>query len=309
MGERSPWHRGEVALQSSAGVAERMQEIGRITIRDHLIGQHRDFYPLLSMVVLGSVDERGDAWATVRTGAPGFMQAPDELHLHLALARDWLDPAERGLDDGSQAALLGIDLSTRRRNRLNGTVGRDRDGFSLKVEQSFGNCPKYIQRREPTAAADLSVLSSEPPVSLPVLEGPALDLVRGADTLFVATYADIAGRRSVDVSHRGGAPGFVRVDGDGLTIPDYAGNKYFNTLGNVIANPRAGLTFVGFDTGDLLQMTGSAELVGAPGDVTDLAGAERFWRFRPERILWRPSALALCWRLVEWSPFLPAISA
>ena len=71
----------------------------------------------------------------------------------------------------------------------------------------------------------------------------------------------LSGRRGAaygaDISHRGGRPGFVRVDGDVLTIPDFRGNRYFNTLGNLIAEPRASLLFVDFETGDLLQLQGS----------------------------------------------------
>jgi uncharacterized protein len=304
--ENSPWHAGEVALQESVGMAERMAEIGRRTIRDHLIGQHQDFYPLLPMVILGSVDERGDAWATVRTGYPGFVEARDEHRLHLDLRRDENDPAEGGLADGAPAALLGIELSTRRRNRLNGTVIRDAAGFSLHVEQSFGNCPKYIQRRAPVYVGDPTAVSQIVPSLLDGLDGPALDLVRRADTLFVASYAEGRdGRRQVDVSHRGGPAGFVHAENGVLTIPDYAGNMYFNTLGNLLVNPRAGLAFVDFETGDLLQMSGRAELLPASADTTTFPGAERLWRFEPTRIVWRPATLALRWHFAEWSPFLP----
>jgi predicted pyridoxine 5'-phosphate oxidase superfamily flavin-nucleotide-binding protein len=306
MFENSPWHAGEVALQHSVGVAARMAEIGRKTIRDHLIEQHREFYPLLPMAVLGSVDEQGDAWATIRTGQQGFLHALDEHHLRLDLQRDGNDPAEQGLDDGASAALLGIDLSTRRRNRLNGTVIRDADGFGLRVVQSFGNCPKYIQRREPVFATDPTTLSEAMPVELGALTGPAIELVRRADTLFVASYAETEdGGRTVDVSHRGGPSGFVHVDENSLVTPDYAGNKYFNTLGNLLANPRAGLTFVDFETGDLLQMSGQAEILPMSADTTAHPGAERLWRFAPTRILWRPATLAIRWRFAEWSPFLP----
>lgn len=306
MSESSPWHPGEVALQQSVGVAARLAEIGRRTIRDHLIEQHREFYPLLPMAVLGSVDERGDAWATLRTGRPGFLHALDEQRLRLDLLRDQNDPAESGLEDGASAALLGIDLSTRRRNRLNGVVTRDTAGFSLGVVQSFGNCPKYIQRREPVFVTDPTAVSPVVPTQLSELHGPALDLVRNADTLFVASYVEAEdGRPAVDVSHRGGAAGFVRVDGPALVIPDYAGNLYFNTLGNIMANPRAGVTFVHFETGDLLQMSGRAELLPVVPDTVVYPGAERLWRFEPARIYWRPAALALRWRFDEWSPFLP----
>jgi predicted pyridoxine 5'-phosphate oxidase superfamily flavin-nucleotide-binding protein len=308
--EQSPWHAGEVAMQRSAGVAARMDEIGRRTIRDYLLPQHRDFFPLLQMVVLGAVDARGDAWATVRTGHHGFLRSPDEHRLHVDLRRDPSDPAEAGLEEGASAALLGIDLTTRRRNRLNGTVARDAHGFALEVVQSFGNCPKYIQRRAPLVVSDPAGVSDVEPAQLDALGGAALELVRRSDTLFVTSYVETpGGQRSVDVSHRGGQPGFVRMDDRGFLIPDYAGNMYFNTLGNLLANPRAGVTLVDFETGDLLQMSGRAEVLGSVVDPEIFPGAERLWRFQPERIVWRQATLALSWQLEEWSPFLPKASA
>ncbi|NQX95899.1 MAG: pyridoxamine 5'-phosphate oxidase family protein [Erythrobacter sp.] len=55
---------------------------------------------------------------------------------------------------------------------------------------------------------------------------------------------------------------FGRVDENGrLTIPDFAGNLHYNTLGNFTENPRAGLIFTDFETGDVLQITGDTEIV------------------------------------------------
>ena len=131
-------------------------------------------------------------------------------------------------------------------------------------------------------------------------------MIAGADTFFVASYVDDAARgRMVDVSHRGGRPGFVRIGADGvLTIPDFSGNRFFNTLGNLIANPKAGLLFVDFETGDLLQLTGDAEVILDLPEIAAVQGAERLWRFTPRRILYRPDALPLRWRFQQdgWSP-------
>ena len=90
----------------------------------------------------------------------------------------------------------------------------------------------------------------------------------------------------LDVSHRGGPPGFVRVDGDVLTIPDYRGNRYFNTLGNLLLEPRAALLFVDFARGEMLQLQGRGDVAW---DEADLPGAERTWRFTVERG-WRGNA-------------------
>ncbi|KQU34068.1 pyridoxamine 5'-phosphate oxidase [Methylobacterium sp. Leaf94] len=288
-----PWHAGETALQARVGVAERMAELGPRVIRDHLIAQHRAFYRQLPFVVLGTVDPDGEAWATVRTGAPGFLDAPDPGHLRVRAAPEPDDPAEAGLSDGAALGLLGIDLGTRRRNRLNGTVVRDRpDGFAVRVAQSFGNCPQYIRVRTDPAPVPASLAA--PRVSHH-LDGQARALIGSAETMFVASYAVGAdGRRQVDVSHRGGPAGFVRIGADGvLTVPDYAGNRFFNTLGNLLANPRAGLLFIDFATGDLVQMTGHSEVVLDAPDLADHPGAERLWRVTPRTVIRRPGAWPL----------------
>jgi uncharacterized protein len=303
----SPWHAGELAVQRSAGSADKLATRGHLLLRDHLIDQHRQFYPLLPFVVAGAVDRQGDAWATILAGQPGFLQAPDPYRLRIAAARDPGDPADGGLNDGDAVGLLGIELHTRRRNRLNGQVRRaDATSFDVLVQQSFGNCPQYIQQRDVAFARDPATPSHAAARELDRLDDRARAMIAGADTFFVASYVDDAARgRMVDVSHRGGRPGFVRVSADGvLTIPDFSGNRFFNTLGNLIANPKAGLLFVDFETGDLLQLTGDAEVILDSPEIAAVQGAERLWRFTPRRILYRPGALPLRWRFQQdgWSP-------
>ena len=99
----------------------------------------------------------------------------------------------------------------------------------------------------------------------------------------------------VDVSHRGGPRGFVRVEGHVVTIPDYKGNRYFNTLGNLVSQPRAALLFVDFATGDVLHVQGTTEVQWDGPEVRALQGAERLWRMRVERGWHRPAALPLRW--------------
>lgn len=304
---KSPWHEGEIAIQQRVGVAERMQTLGSRVIRDYLLDQHRDFYPLLPFVVLGTVDPEGRTWATVRAGQPGFLQAPDEKTLNVAIPRDSADPAERGMAQGEGVGLLGIDPGTRRRNRLNGTIKqRTDDGFDIGVVHSYGNCPQYIQRRRPEFTRDPRLPSSAPVTVMSALDARSRALIGQADTFFVASYVDREGSaRQVDVSHRGGKAGFVRIGDDGvLTVPDFPGNLFFNTLGNLHVNPRAGLVFVDFASGDLLQLTGSVEILLDSPEIALFQGAERLWRFTPQQIVHRPAGLPLrlAFQPDGWSP-------
>lgn len=279
----APWHAGEVALQARIGVADRMAELGRRVIRDHMPDQNRDFFATLPFLAVGAVDEAGDPWATILTGPPGFAASPDPRTLRIAAASADDDPATPGLVVGAAVGLLGIEPHTRRRNRMNGRiVARAAADMTVAVDQSFGNCPQYIAARSVETVAP----STGAVEALGGLDAAARALIAAADILFVASYAETPAGRQTDVSHRGGKPGFVRVEDDGaLTIPDFSGNRFFNTLGNVVATGRAGLAFIDAATGDLLQLTGSAEIDADPAAAARFSGAERLWRMRPRRIL------------------------
>jgi hypothetical protein len=109
----------------------------------------------------------------------------------------------------------------------------------------------------------------------------------------------------LDVSHRGGRPGFVRVDQDGLlTIPDFSGNKFFNSLGNILANPKAGVMVPDFDRGHILLLTGEAWIGLGEADqqeATRIEGAERIWRLKPLVGLWLRNALSIAFAFRDWS--------
>jgi uncharacterized protein len=295
--ETSPWHKGELLIQRSAGVVAKMDAIGRRVLRDHLLQQHRDFYPQLPFIAVGSVDPAGHAWATILPGKPGFLFSPDPLTLHVKASRDGNDPADAGLEDGDAVGLLGIELNTRRRNRLNGRIRRtSKAAFDVVVEQSYGNCPQYIQLRDLAEVEEPRAPPLDPIVGNGLTDR-AREMIRRADTFFVATYVDRDGRRrQVDVSHRGGKSGFVRLgDDDILTIPDFAGNLFFNTLGNIIENPSCGMVFVDFDSGDLLHLSGTGTVILDSPEIAAFQGAERLLRFEPQRVVFRPRACPLHW--------------
>lgn len=180
---------------------------------------------------------------------------------------------------------------------MNGRVAAaDGGGFTVTVEQSFGNCAQYIQTRE-AMPVPRGPLRTE---SLSGLDTRARDAIDAADTLFVAS-ASAAG---LDMSHRGGRPGFVRQDGEVLTIPDFSGNRYFNTLGNFALNPRAALLIPDFASGDVLHLSGTVEIVWDGEEVRQFAGAERLWRFTLRAAERRISALPPRWSDPAYSPSL-----
>jgi predicted pyridoxine 5'-phosphate oxidase superfamily flavin-nucleotide-binding protein len=290
----------ELAAQALAGGGPRGSGI-----RDFLPEQHRHFFSQMPYVLAGAVDDDGWPLATLLWGHPGFVRSPDPQTLHIATLPDTEDPANAALSPNREIGILGIDFSTRRRNRVNGRiVARDSSGIRIAVGQSFGNCPQYIQLRAlAPSGGDPAAAVSKPVETIDHLDEAARAAIAGADTFFVASRSrpGEGAEYGADISHRGGRPGFVRVDGDQLTIPDFRGNRYFNTLGNLIAEPRASLLFVDFAGGGLLQLQGTSDVDWSGASAAQFDGAERLWRFRVTRGWRRKAASPLRWSFIEYS--------
>ncbi len=310
----SPFHIGEQTLQKQAGVREQMEQFGRQVIRDHMPEQHRNFYQQQPFILAGHADADGNPWASLLYGEPGFIHSPDPHRLQInspVIAGDPLAETLARQPDGVALGLLGIDLASRRRNRLSTVVGRsDQQGMELAVIQAFGNCPQYIQSRPLASPAACPPTPEIKP--LQQLDHDAQALIRQADTFFIASsshnnpLADVQdASQGVDISHRGGQPGFIHIEEhngqDSLLIPDFAGNSHFNTLGNFLLNPRAGLLFIDFDQGHLLTLTGQAEILDQHPLLAHFNGAERLWRFTLSQGRWLKNALPLRWQAPDYS--------
>lgn len=309
----SPFHAGELAIQARLGAKERMDKQGRRVIREYLPEQHRQFFAQLPYLIVGTVDSSGNPWASILVGEPGFLSSPNDRTLRVAAKPLFGDPLATILAEGIDIGFLGIELHTRRRNRINGIVtATDADGFAVRVGQSFGNCPQYIQARMFEWGA-VDPAASKPVRTIATWGEPERAIIAGADTFFIATaYQDesAGAAKGVDVSHRGGKPGFVRIDGDDtLTVPDFSGNCHFNTFGNLELNPRAGLLFVDFERGNLLYLTGTAETIWEGAEISAYAGAERLLRFHLARGYWVEGSLPLRWSKPEFSPYLERTGA
>ena len=302
---QSVFHAGEVIAQDRAGVDPSLRQWAGQVIRPEMPDQHRQFFGQLPFALLGARDAQGRPWASMVSGQPGFIQSPDAAHLELNAAIAPGDALHGQVHPGSPLGLLGIELDTRRRNRMNGTVHTvTEELIAIRVDQSFGNCPQYITPREAEFVS--SHPTSAHTETSAVLTAGMQAWIRSADTVFVATgkagdasgaEGDGAVNDGMDVSHRGGAPGFVHVvDESHLVLPDYAGNQFFNTIGNLVLDPRIGLLFVDFEHGHLLQLTGRASIDWHGAETAHFAGAQRLVRIEVETAIQLRDALPLRWK-------------
>jgi len=307
---QSPFHRGERDVQTRLGVRDSIEDIGQRFIRDHLPEQHKAFFSQLPFVLIGAVDTLGRPWATILMGRPGFVDSPDPQTLRINTRLVFGDPLDGLLSKGTDVGLLGIEYHSRRRNRLTGKVAEFSDQLiTIKIDQTFGNCPQYIQSRDYELLPEIEAIGKPlATTQIHSLDDRAQEIITTADHFYIAThYSEDAGDDShgADVSHRGGKPGFVRIeDARTLTFPDFLGNNHFNTIGNISLNPRAGLLFIDFERGDLLYLTCTAEIIWNSEEKRAFVGAERLVRFTVDEGLLVENAVPLRWSFREYSPSL-----
>ncbi|MCE0764625.1 pyridoxamine 5'-phosphate oxidase family protein [Pseudonocardia kujensis] len=297
LSDRLAFHDGELLAQREAGTSERAERV-RPIIASTIPRGASEFLQRQRLLVLGARDQDGRVWATSLNGPEGFLSAVDPSTLRVTADVPSTDPLADVLRDEVDVGTLVIDLVLRKRLRINGRWRRVDGGAEVEVHQAFGNCPKYIQARD--------LRDAPPPDRRPVAtRGAVLDprqvaLVAAADTFFVATAA--AG--GVDVSHRGGDPGFVRVvSPTELTWPDYVGNGMMMTAGNLHVDPAAGLLLPDWRSGATLQLTGTAEVRPSSGGGASRATTGRETVFRITEAVWTENAFPSGWSGPAYSRF------
>ncbi|BCZ24208.1 pyridoxamine 5'-phosphate oxidase family protein [Mycobacterium senriense] len=263
------FHEGELAVQRRAGVEAEAGRLESMLDSSDLSRGAASFLASQRFAALTGRDHDGLLWVSPLAAPPGFLRGQEGV-LHVSAAPRDGDPLHE-IQTGQQVGLIAIDFATRRRLRINGElVGADHNGMTVRVDQSYGNCPKYIHRR----AIDVASLAAPPskrPGRATVLGPSDRAMIATSDTFFLGTSHPTRGS---DASHRGGPPGFVRVDSpDLLWWPDFPGNNMFNSYGNLAVDDRAALLFLDFDTGATVQISGTAYVrwtTGAAGDEGDV---------------------------------------
>ncbi|HDR2753234.1 TPA: pyridoxamine 5'-phosphate oxidase family protein [Enterobacter asburiae] len=290
---RSTFHDGERAVQARAGVSGEWLNRSESFVRSEMPQQHRSFFENLQMLILGLLDSDGRPWCVPALGPRGFLVSPtpDTLEIH----RDPVLLSELGLvrSVGASVGILGIDLTSRRRNRLNGRIQHASPGeMTIVVDQSYGNCPQYIQTRHLPSGQDKPAVVARRRGS--ITDPEVRRIIEAADTFFIASRAAGSldgGSAGVDASHRGGNPGFLGINGNGmLSFPDFSGNRFFNTLGNIESDGRVGLFVPDFETGEAIVLTGRGSIDWDPERIKTFEGAERVVDVVPEEI-WHADAV------------------
>lgn len=295
MSSLNGWHKGERAIQEKLGFREAVSQ-SWTQIEGEMPEQHRNFYSkCLPFIPVTTLDSMGRPWSSILAGPGGEIgwassETYDRLFMR-AVVWDG-DPLKANADYhthvGSQRKMLiagiGVEFSTRRRNKFAGSVEAiEEQGCLLDicttVNEAIGNCPKYITIRNLVPFPHTKPRVTHQEINVPPTGSLPSDLIAfilSSDTVFLGSSYSASEEDApkfpshLGMNHRGGRPGFVRVRNDGrtLVLPDYSGNRMMSSLGNIEATGLASLTFPSFTNGSLLYVTGNAHnLVGVPAQA------------------------------------------
>jgi hypothetical protein len=169
-----------------------------------------------------------------------------------------LDSAEAPRFEGAvSAGGLALNLAMARRARINGRLTREDGALRLEAAEAFTNCRKYIAPSVP-----LETARHFGPVSwtrVDVSDAGLGRVVAQAETSFLASVSPDG---TIDVSHRGGPPGFLRLDAraSALEWDEFVGDGMLKSAGNVRATGRFSLLVPDLTSGDAFELSGSASI-------------------------------------------------
>lgn len=301
---------GELYVQQKADVVKEASRVSRI-IQESADGFAQGFVQTQLFCFITSMDQDGGVWTSMLAGKQiGFAQFNTSNQLFFS--RDNFhffsdDILYENIVSNQSVGMLFIDLATRRRQRINGKLYNDKDGLRLEIEQSFVNCPKYIQLRTlDRSSTEFKTLTKTEKGSGDSIPSHIKSIIEKADTLYLGT----AGKnKDLDTSHRGGNAGFVKFTNDNvLKIPDYFGNNMFISLGNIHEYSKTGILLIDDASMSILQLQGEAELIFdefGNEDKHPTGGTGRYWYFRIHQYHLSKNILPYTWRLEEYSPFNP----
>ena len=248
------YHAGQIAVQEEAKTRHVADKLA------HWVGPVGEFALGADLFLFATAGADGVLSFAVLSGEPPLVEVADEsgVQLHFPPGLAPLPPAPVACGG------LAISLGQARRARINGLLVSNGGDNKLVARETFTLCRKYMA---PSVALEerphLGPVACEPLA----LDDPWLSaLLARTETSFLASVSPDGGP---DVAHRGGPPGFLKLDAAArrLTWPEYVGDGVFKSAGNVRATGIMTLLVPDHDSGD------GVELIGR-GDYTNI---------RPER--------------------------
>lgn len=279
------FHDGQLAVQRITGETE----IAKSRIPMILSSIHPRAIPFIQHQVLvfpGSEDSKGNIWLSLLVGERGFIKIPSLQEIRLDLSKITSNREDiffKNIESKPTVGLLFHEAARRARYRAWGIASKEGDQLSFAIRMGYPSCPKHIQRELIEIPKNSKIASSEYQNGTS-LGKPEKDWIRNAHTFFIATQTK---KGDIESSHRGGDPGFIEIQENGLLrVPDYLGNSMFSTLGNIYENPKAALLFVDYKKGETLQLSGKAALQFDQNSEEDLyksGNTGRFWTFETKQ--------------------------
>eukprot|EP01080_Neovahlkampfia_damariscottae_P008288 gene8288-112_t len=263
-------HEGELEVQKKRLVPDEVGEMVEEITSTEIPYYNTGFFQGLKYLPISTLDSEGFPCTTILS-SPQISIKGQYIHIKATFPPGDLFVSALEHDNNkdkknSLFAALGIDFNNRRRNKLSGILEHyfiDKNTIELKLisNEYLGNCPKYITIRKLVS----KTRQPQKPIETVKFDEYSLKMLNNTSTIFLSTrhFSKIQQEIDMGLNHRGGSPGFVRYYEDKknafLVIPDYSGNRFYQSLGNIESDKVAGIVIPNFVNGDILYCIGMAE--------------------------------------------------
>ena len=241
----------------------------------------------------------------ILAGNPGIIQAIEADIVKINTKINEGDPLFLNILQHKEVGILVIDFASRIRIRINGKVSivYPDGNFEIKIEQVFGNCPKYIQARrfEYKAVEEIVNKKLHP---LNTLNKKQQNWISESDTFIIAS-ASFEGK--MDISHRVGCQdlfmSLMKINCISRLLRKYV----VQYLRKYCSKSQCWVTVFDFNTGGTLQITGEASINwNIDQDIlSKFPGAQRLVQFQIIEVLEVPCYESYNWEFLNYSTFNP----
>ena len=251
----SLYHEGEKYIQSLMDVGDKAESLSAM-IQNEIPSDASDFLKSLRFGVIALSIDNQEVYTTLVYSDSCFITEERKDKIRISLKYHDYIPEEFFEVEDVNIGFIGLDFEKAMRVRINGFAKVERKNISLRVQEIYANCPRYIHKR--VLQPKLKDLGESSIVRDTKMSAECMEVIKKADTFFLASSHTVKG---VDVSHKGGKAGFVTpLSSSRLIFEDVPGNNMFNSLGNIHTNPFVSLLFTDFEKGDSYHLQGKAEI-------------------------------------------------
>jgi len=249
------FHKGEHHIQELMSVRQSSDALSSL-IQNKIPPIAKDFLEELNFCMVSLNTKQFNLYTITIYSTSSFIEIIDNSTILISLDYRSHIPKIFFEEENLNIGMIGLNFENSKRIRINGKGQIKDNKLKINIDEIYSNCPKYIKKR--IFSKNLSTKTKQNVITESLLSTDIIHTISNLDTFFIASSHN---EKGVDISHKGGTNGFIKVISPiKLEFVDLPGNNLYNTLGNIYTNPYINIFFIDFDRRNTYQILGKATI-------------------------------------------------